>query len=431
MICRAEDARGPEDGASEAGYGSGAVQGRPPGPETAAVIEATARYLFQTYNRAPVAFSHGRGTRLWDLEGKPYLDFVGGIAVSSLGHGHPALVETIAAQAARYLHVSNLYHIPEQTDAAELLVEASGLERAFFCNSGTEANEGAIKLARKRARERKGPDAHEIVAAENGFHGRTLGALSATGVERYRAPFEPLPAGFRFIPYNDAEAAEAAVGPRTCAVIVEPIQGESGVIPATREFLHTLQRLCREHDALLVLDEIQTGVGRTGELFAFRHYGLEPDVVTLAKGLGGGVPVGAVLAREEAASHLVPGDHGTTFGGNPLACAAACVVLRTIIRPGFLAGVRAAGERLRTGLAGFVSHGVREVRGLGLLVGADLESEAAPVATRCLDGGLLVNAPRPHTLRLAPPLTVAPEEVDEALEILAEALKEAAAPDPR
>lgn len=413
----------------EAGRGTG-----PSGPDSAPsdlerVRELSERHLFGTYAPAPVAFARGEGTRLWDLEGRTYLDFVAGIAVSSLGHAHPDLVQAIAGQAGRVLHVSNLYHIPEQAEAARLLAEASGLPKVFFCNSGAEAVEAAIKLARKWGRATKGSEAVEIVSAAGGFHGRTLGALAATGVERYRAPFEPLPPGFRSIPYEDLEAAEAAVGPRTCAVLVEPVQGETGVVPGTAEFLRGLQALCRRHGALFVLDEVQTGVGRTGAAFAFQRHGLEPDAVAAAKGLGGGVPIGALLAREEVAAQLVPGDHGSTFGGNPLACAAAAVVLRTVCREPFLARVRELGDRLRAGLEriGRKTGLVTEVRGAGLLIGADLTLSASAVVDAARERGLLVNAPRPRTLRLAPPLTVTEAEVDEALGILGEALESSAA----
>jgi len=394
-------------------------------PDSESVLRGSAELLFGNYVRAPVSFSHGRGTHLWDLDGKRYLDFVGGIAVSSLGHAHPALTGAIREQAGRYLHVSNLYHIPEQVEAARLLTEQSGLERAFFCNSGAEAVETAIKLARKWKRER-GSEAPEIVTMEESFHGRTMGALAATGVERYRQDFEPLPPGFRTVPFNDLEAAAAAIGPETCAVLVEPIQGEGGVIPATPDYLRGLRELTADSKVLLILDEVQTGIGRTGRWFGFQGYGILPDIVTLAKGLGGGVPVGAVLATAEVAETLVPGDHGSTFGGNPLACAAAGAVLRTIRKEKLLENVAEMGGRLVGGLTALALDQpiVREVRGQGLLIGLDLAVEAGPVAAECLRRGLLVNAVRPGTLRLSPPLTVCRAEVDEALAILKDVLGE-------
>ncbi|HVR28942.1 MAG TPA: aspartate aminotransferase family protein [Thermoanaerobaculia bacterium] len=401
--------------------------------------------LFQNYVRAPVAFTHGRGARLYDAAGREYLDFIGGIATSCLGHAHPRLVGAIADQARRYLHVSNLFRIPEQERAARLLVEASrapssapksslaegmvdtipgarGLDRVFFCNSGTEANEAAIKIARKRGYP---SGRHEIIVTHQSFHGRTLGSLAATGNPRYHQGFGPLPQGFVFVDWNDLGAARAAVGERTCAVLVEPVLGESGVLPAAPEYLRGLEALCRERDLLFLLDEVQTGIGRTGSMFAFHHYGVEPDVVTLAKALGGGVAVGAVMAKEETALLLVPGDHGSTFGGNALATAAVAAVLETIRDEGLLDNARAMGERLRGGLAAV--EGVTEVRGLGLLVAAELRTEAGPVAARALENGLLVNAVRPTSIRMAPPLVVTAAEIDRAVEIFARTLQSSAA----
>ncbi len=397
--------------------------------DTHTVLEWSDRYLMPTYRRQPVAFARGRGVRLWDLEGREYLDFVAGIAVTSLGHAHPAWVRAVTEQLNRCVHVSNLYHIPEQARAAKLLVERSGLDRAFFCNSGAEANEAAIKLARKWAKRCKDPDAYEIVVAHNSFHGRTLATVAATGNPRYQKGFEPLPEGFRFVPFNDLDAAEQAVGQRTCAVLMEPVQGEGGVVPAHPDYLQGLERLCRERQVLFMLDEVQTGVGRTGRWFAFQSYGVRPDVVTLAKGLGGGVPVGAVLAREEVACSFEPGDHGSTFGGNPLAATAACAVLETLEAEGLIEHARRMGERLAGNLRQLASRhpAVAEVRGMGLLVAVDLRADAARVVDACRERGLLVNAVRPQTLRLAPPLVVSAEEVDRAVEILGQALDAVAA----
>jgi acetylornithine/N-succinyldiaminopimelate aminotransferase len=397
--------------------------------DTYTVLEWSDRYLMPTYRRQPVAFARGRGARLWDLDGREYLDFVAGIAVTSLGHAHPAWVRAVTEQVARYVHVSNLYHIPEQARAAKLLVERSGLGRAFFCNSGAEANEAAIKLARKWAKRNRGPQAYEIVVAHNSFHGRTLATVAATGNPRYQQGFEPLPQGFRFVPFNDLGAAERAVGPATCAVLMEPVQGEGGVVPADPDYLRGLERLCRAQGALFVLDEVQTGVGRTGRWFAYQHFGVQPDVVTLAKGLGGGVPVGAVLAREEVACAFEPGDHGSTFGGNALAAAATCAVLETLEAEGLVEHARQMGERLAGHLRQLASRhpAVAEVRGMGLLVAVDVRVEAARVVDACRERGLLVNAVRPHTIRLAPPLVVSPEEVDRAVEILGAALDAVAA----
>ncbi|MEE2777730.1 MAG: acetylornithine transaminase [Acidobacteriota bacterium] len=374
-------------------------------------------YLFQNYGRYQVSFTHGRGVHLWDARGHEYLDFLAGIATSSLGHAHSRLVRAIAGQAERYIHVSNFYRIPEQERAAELLIQGSrsrgeGMDRVFFCNSGTEANEAAIKIARKRG---NASGRYEIIVTHGGFHGRTLGSLAATGTPRYHQGFGPLPEGFVFVDYNDLEAARGAIGDKTCAILIEPMQGENGVVPGSPEYVNGIAELCRDHDLLFVLDEVQTGVGRTGPLFAYQHYGVVPDVMTLGKGLGGGVPIGATLARGEAAEILVPGDHGTTFGGNPLACAAAVAVLETIEEEGLLVNVAEMGDRMRSELESI--EGVVSTRGMGLLVAAELAIEAGPVAVKCLEEGLLVNAVRPTSIRFAPPLNVKSSEVDRALGI--------------
>lgn len=397
---------------------------RTPFADTDSVIREADRVLFRNYQRAPVAFSHGQGSRLFDLEGREYLDFIGGVAVSSLGHSHPALVRAVSEQVARYVHVSNLYQIPEQVDAARRLVASSGLDRAFFCNSGAEANEAAIKLSRKRGKAVKGPDCHEVLVAEHSFHGRTLATVAATGNPRYQAGFEPMPAGFRFVPFDDVAAMKRAVGPATAAILVEPIQGEGGVVVPSAGYLAGLRALCDERDLLLVLDEVQTGIGRTGQMFAYQSSGIRPDVVTLAKGVAGGVPAGVVLATDEAAAHFVPGDHGSTFGGNALASAAICAVLDAIEREGLVENARSCGARLAAGLEELREKRaiVGEIRGAGLLVGADLTVDAAPVVDACRERGLLVNAVRPKTLRFAPPLVVSAAEVDSALQILDAAL---------
>ncbi|HEY3172533.1 MAG TPA: acetylornithine transaminase [Thermoanaerobaculia bacterium] len=398
--------------------------------DTASVIREADRVLFRNYKRAPVAFSHGRGVRLFDLEGREYLDFIGGIAVSSLGHAHPALVRALSEQAARYVHVSNLYQIPEQVEAARRLVALAGLDRAFFCNSGAEANEAAIKLARKRGKAVKGPDCHEILVTDNSFHGRTLATLAATGNARYRQGFEPMPAGFRFVPYNDLDSMRNSITSSTVAILVEPVQGEGGILPASPGYLAGLRALCDEHRLLLLLDEVQTGIGRTGRMFAFEASGIRADVVTLAKGIAGGVPAGVVLATEDSAAHFVPGDHGSTFGGNALASAAICAVLDAIEKEGLVENAAVLGARLADRLERLRERQplLGEIRGAGLLVGADLAIEAAPVVDACLARGLLVNAVRPKTLRFAPPLTVSEAEVDAAVRILDEALASVSSP---
>jgi predicted acetylornithine/succinylornithine family transaminase len=389
------------------------------------VIAMTQRYLLPTYRRAPVAFSHGQGVWLFDLEGRRYLDFIGGIAVSALGHAHPKLVAAIRAQAARMLHVSNLFHIAEQVRLAQWLAEHSAFDRAFFCNSGAEANEAAIKLARKWGR-RDGGDRFEIIVADHSFHGRTMGALAATMQPKYQQPFPPMTPGFVSVPFNDLDAIPAATTARTAAVMLEPIQGEGGILPADPEYLNSVREWCDARGLLLIFDEVQTGMGRTGTLFAYEQYGIEPDVMTLAKGLGGGVPIGAMLTKE-AASAFAPGDHGSTFGGNPLACAAALAVATTIVEERLPEHAAAMGSHLATGLQAQVAKGAaKAVRGRGLLQALELERDAAPIVDACREAGLLINAVQPNALRFAPPLVVQPAEIDQALAILDRGLAAAA-----
>ena len=381
------------------------------------VIAMTQQYLMPNYRRAPVAFSHGQGVWLYDLEGKRYLDFIGGIAVSALGHAHPKLIEAIAAQAARVLHVSNLFHIPEQAELGRWLVEHSACDRAFFCNSGAEANEAAIKLARKWGR-RDGRDRFEIIVAQHSFHGRTMGTLAATMQPKYQQPFAPLLGGFAAVPFNDMDAIPGVTTERTVAVMLEPVQGEGGIAPASPAYLASVREWCDAHDLLLILDEVQTGMGRTGTLFAYEQYGIEPDVLTLAKALGGGVPIGVMLVKERA-SAFVPGDHGSTFGGNPLACAAALAVAETIVTDRLPQHAAAKGARLAAGLHALIAKGAATAtRGRGLLQALELDREAAPVVDACREAGLLINAVQSNALRFAPPLIVTPDEIDQALAIL-------------
>jgi len=381
------------------------------------VIALTQQYLVPTYRRAPVAFSYGEGVWLVDLEGQRYLDFISGIAVSVLGHAHPRLVAAIQAQAARMLHVSNLFHIAEQAALAKWLVEHSALDRAFFCNSGAEANEAAIKLARKWGK-KDGRDRFEIIVADHSFHGRTMGTLAATMQPKYQQPFAPLVPGFVSVPFNDLDAIPSATTERTVAVMLEPVQGESGILPAHPEYLKSVREWCDVRSLLLILDEVQTGIGRTGTMFAYEQYGIEPDVLTLAKGLGGGVPIGAMLVKEKVAA-LGPGDHGSTFGGNPLACAAALAVVQTVVEERLAENAVAMGARLARGLQALVDKGMaKAVRGRGLLLALELNGEAGPVVDRCREAGLLVNAVQPNALRFAPPLIVQAAEIDQALAIL-------------
>jgi predicted acetylornithine/succinylornithine family transaminase len=391
--------------------------------DTQTTAALTEQYLMNTYKRAPVAFASGRGVWLIDVEGRPYIDFIAGIAVCALGHNHPVLTASIQAQAARLLHVSNLYLIPEQARLGQWLVEHSALDRAFFCNSGAEANEAAIKLARKYWHVRD-EQRFEIIVAQQSFHGRTLGTLAATAQPKYQKGFEPLPPGFVTVPFDDIGALQQAVGPQTAAVMLEVVQGEGGYRFPSLTYFPSVRRICDERGLLLILDEVQTGIGRTGRWFAHEHYGITPDMMTLAKGLGGGVPVGALLATEGVASAFQPGDHGSTFGGNPLACAAALAVVETLEDEGLPARAAEVGGYLVDRLQALAGHHpmMTEVRGLGLLVAVDLSTEAAGVVTACRERGLLINAVQPKTLRFAPPLIVTKSEVDQAVTILDAAL---------
>ena len=373
---------------------------------TLAVLQELERdALMATYARNPVEFVRGDGTRLWDDQGNEYLDFLTGISVAQLGHCHPRVVEAVREQAGRLMHVGNLFYTEPGMTLAERLADLSLGGRVFLCNSGAEAIECALKLARKR---RQGGD---FVVAEGGFHGRTMGALSATPQESKQAPFAPLVPGFTVVPRDDAGALAASVDERTAAVLLEPIQGESGIHPLAPEVLRAAREACDEHGALLMFDEIQCGMGRTGTLWAHEQLGVTPDVMTVAKGLGGGLPVGACVTGPDAASVLEPGDHGSTFAGGPVIAAAANAVLDVVTEDGFLDGVRERGDRLAAGLRGL---GLQP-RGLGLMLGVDL-AEAPAVARRLLlEQRLVVHATGPETLRMLPPLTVSEAEIDEAV----------------
>ena len=376
--------------------------------------------VMETYKRMNIAPTSGKGSWLFDEEGNRYLDFIAGIATSSLGHGHPALVGAIQEQAGELIHCSNLYEIPLQAEAAQMLTEATGFDKVFFCNSGTEAIEAAIKLARKHAYETYGPEKHEVLTFTKSFHGRTYGSLSATGQATYQEAFGPMVPGFTYAPFGNLEAAKEEIGPQTAAVLVEPIQGEGGINVAPEGFLEGLRDLCDEHGALLVFDEVQTGAGRTGHLYAYQGVGVVPDVLTSAKGLGGGMPVGAMLAKEEYAA-LTPGNHGSTFGGNPLAMAAVKAVLGVVGDPMFLEEVRFKGTILKNALAVLARRTPgAKVRGEGLLLGLDLGDPelAKAVFEKCLEEGVLVNLIAGTTIRLAPPLTVTKTEIRHALDTL-------------
>jgi predicted acetylornithine/succinylornithine family transaminase len=383
-----------------------------------------AENVMQTYGRLPVAFVRGEGTLLWDSEGKEYLDFLTGLAVTSLGHSHPEVAAAIADQARTLLHVSNLYYNDVQPQvAARLNALLGGGGRVFFCNSGAEANECAIKLARRHGQRNGGPDRFHVISAYGSFHGRTLTTLAATGQPQKQETFQPLPEGFRQVAFDDLDALAAVMDDRVAAVLLEPVQGEGGVNPASSEYLHGVRELCDEREALLIVDEVQTGLGRTGRWFGFEHSGVRPDVVTMAKALGNGVPIGACWARADVAAAFAPGDHATTFGGQPLAARAALAVLDVMERERVPERAARAGTRLVESLAKL--DGVAEVRGSGLLIAAELAPglDAKDVAQKCLDRGLVLNAVTPTALRFAPPLLVSDAEIDDAVARVAEALR--------
>lgn len=396
------------------------------GTESAALMARADRHTMQTYGRYPIVLVRGEGVRCWDADGKEYLDFLGGIAVNVLGHAHPELVSAIAAQAATLIHCSNLYYSAPMAELAELLTQNGGLDRVFFCNSGAEANEGAIKLARKYQWRKGLKEKNRIVSLTHSFHGRTLATVTATAKPAIQEGFGPLPEGFDYAEAGDVAALKAAVTERTAAVILEPVQGEGGVHPLSREYLEAARALCDEYGALLIFDEIQCGMGRVGHLFAYQAFGVKPDIITLAKGLGGGVPIGAVCATEEAARGFAPGDHGTTFGGNPLACAAALATVKTLLAEELPARAGTMGEYLLAGLRRLQAKHpglVKEVRGMGLMLGMELTRPARPVLEKCHELGLLVNVTADTVVRLLPPYIITEADCDRALEILDQALR--------
>ena len=381
------------------------------------------------FNRYKIVLERGEGAYLYDINGKRYIDFLAGIAVNVLGHNYAPLVEAISKQAAKVIHVSNLYYTEPQAAAAEKLVKLSGLDRAFFANSGAEANEGAIKIARKYAHQFDA-DKSQIITAWDSFHGRTLATLTATGQPKYHKGFEPLPQGFDYVHYNDIAELEKKISDKTCAVMLETIQGEGGVYPPKNNYLQKVRELCDKHGALLIFDEIQAGIGRSGKFFAYEKYGVKPDIVTLAKGLAGGVPIGAFICTEKVAKAFNPGDHGTTFGGNPLACAAANVVLDTVPNEKFLAHVEEVGKYFKDKLIELQqkhSEQISEVRGEGLILGAQLSNpkkSGVEIVNECMRRGAIINCTVGTVLRFIPPLIITNEQVDEVIKILDEVLGE-------
>lgn len=374
----------------------------------------------KTYGRYPIVPVRGEGCRLWDADGKEYLDFLAGVAVNNLGHCHPRVVKAIQDQAALLIHCSNYYQISQQIELAELLCSHSFADKAFFCNSGAEANEAAIKLARKYSLDTFGPQRYEIITAADSFHGRTMATVSATGQEKVQRFFDPLLHGFKHVPFNDADAIEAMITENTCAVMLEPIQGEGGINVPDHSYLAKVRELCNRHKLLFILDEVQTGIGRTGKLFAHEHFGVTPDIMTLAKALAGGAPIGTMLAREEIAAAFVPGTHGSTFGGNPLMAAAAIATLRTILEDGLLNRCEEIGDYLMGELnsLGKKYTFVKDVRGIGLMIGMGLTIPAGDIVKKGHDRGILLNVTHDTVLRFVPPLTVTKQEINRMIEIL-------------
>jgi acetylornithine/N-succinyldiaminopimelate aminotransferase len=383
--------------------------------------ELDKKYYLQTFKRYPLTFDHGKGSQIWDVEGTEYIDMLGGIAVNCVGHCHPKMVKAIQDQAAKLIHISNFYLSEPQVMLAMKLVELSGLDRVFFTNSGAESVEGAIKIARKYAHSigRGG----NIISFENSFHGRTLATI-ATGKKAYQKGFEPIPEGFFQVPFNDIEGIKKAADNNTAAIIIEPIQGEGGIHVADKTFLNELRTFCDEQNIVLIFDEIQCGMGRTGKMFAREHFGVEPDIMTLAKALGGGFPIGAILSNEKVSAAIDFGDHGTTFGGNPLACAASLAVIGVIETENLLKQAEEKGNWLMAEISAIENPDIREIRGKGLMIGIEFKFETKPLVLKMLKNGVLANATADNVLRLVPPLNISYEDLGKAMEVLKKSLKE-------
>lgn len=393
---------------------------------TGEYIEKAEKYLIHTYNRYQIVLDKGEGVYLYDRDGKKYLDFAAGIAVFSLGYGNKAYNDALKAQIDKLVHTTNLYYNVPAVEAAEKIVESSGMDRVFFTNSGTEAIEGAIKLARKYAYLKEHTTDHEIIAMNHSFHGRSMGALSVTGNAKYQEAFKPLIGGIKFAEFNNLESVKALVTEKTCAVIMEPIQGEGGIYPVEKEFIEGVRKLCDEKGILLIFDEVQCGMGRTGSMFAWQRYGVKPDIMAMAKALGCGVPVGAFAAREEAAKALVPGDHGTTYGGNPFACAAVNEVFRQYKERNLTENVKLMGDYLYQKLTTLSEKYkfVKEIRGVGLMQGMELTIPAGDIILKALDKGLILITAGQNIIRFVPPLIITKENVDEMAVILDSILAE-------
>lgn len=377
------------------------------------------QYVMPTYGRFDIALDHGEGAQLWDVEGKRYIDLTSGIGVCCLGYNNEKIIDAITEQAHKLMHVSNLFTTAPMVQTAKTLCEQTGMGKVFFANSGAEANEGMIKLARKYSYDKYGADRAEIVTLHNSFHGRTVTTLKATGQEKFHQYFFPFTEGFAYADANDIDSVKAAVNAHTCAIMMELIQGEGGVMPLDKAFVKEVAQFCRENDLLLLIDEVQTGIGRTGSLFAFQQYGIQPDVVSMAKGLGGGVPIGAVMAAKTCDTVLGPGTHATTFGGTPMICAAANAVLSEVTKPEFLQSVNEKGEYFKKQLLAMGSDKIHGVRGMGLMIGIVVDADArAALVKQIMDSGVLVLTAGTNVIRLLPPLSISYEEMDEALAVM-------------
>ena len=378
------------------------------------IMNTADKVMANTYKRFPIVITKGKGCNLWDSEGNKYIDFVSGIAVCNLGHAHPKVAEALSKQAGILLHVSNLYYTEPQTELAATLTEKSFADRVFFCNSGAEANEAAIKLARKHSKDKGENGRYRIVSMEQSFHGRTMATLSATGQEKIRKGFEPILKGFDYIPFNDIDALRDAIDASTCAVLLEPIQGEGGVRCPDPEYLKSVRRLCNEKGVLLIFDEIQTGMGRTGKLFAYEHFGVEPDIMTLAKALANGLPIGAMLAKEDVAEAFTPGAHASTFGGTPIITAASLQVVKILTEENLIHHCAKIGGYFKERLSWLKSRhdSIEDVRGMGLLLGMMLNTEGEPVVKSCMEKGFLINCIQGNILRFVPPLIIEEEDID-------------------
>ena len=396
--------------------------------DTKSLIKESEKYIMHTYSRNPVVLIKGRGTRVFSPEGKEYIDFVGGVAVNILGHCHRRVVIALQKQSQRLIHVSNLYHIEPQIMLAKILVEHSFADKVFFCNSGAEANEAAIKLARKYTKDMIGADKYEIITSYGSFHGRTMATITATGQEKFQKGFAPLLPGFKYVPFGDINALKNAVSPKTCAVLLEPIQGEGGVNIPPPDYLKHVREICDKNNLLLILDEVQTGIGRTGKLFAYEHFGITPDIMTIAKGLGAGVPIGAMLATEKVANSFVPGSHASTFGGNPLVCSAAIATVETILEDGILLDYCSRiGEYFLSKLKELKNEfnsEIADVRGLGLLLGMQMNIDCSYIVRECLERGFLINYTANNVIRFAPPVIVEEKEIDLLLNNLKEIIEQ-------